>query len=129
MRKNRDSTSSRDSRRTLGAPSAVRALPAAHLARSSPSARRSCSGTRAGANASAPFVTRVWIAVAAAAAASVLRSATSGADAPAATMISPCVQRMNAARDQAGYGASCRRVRLLLRPIGLRTNARVGPGH
>ena len=85
MRKNRDSTSSRDSRRTLGAPSAVRALPAAHLARSSPSARRRCSGTSAGANAT-PFVARVWIAVAAAAAASVLSRATSGSDAPAATM-------------------------------------------
>ena len=65
MRKNRDSTSSRDSRRTLDAPSAVRALPAAHLARSSPSARRRWSGASAGANAT-PFVARVWIAVAAA---------------------------------------------------------------
>ena len=62
MRKNRDSTSSRDSRRTLDAPSAVRALLAAHLARSSPSARRRCSGITASANASAPFVTSVWIA-------------------------------------------------------------------
>ena len=86
MRKNRDSTSSRDSRRTLGAPSAVRRFPP----RISRGRRRPPGGAAAARRRRERYAIRGegLIAVAAAAAASVLSSSTSGSDAPAATMIS-----------------------------------------